>query len=292
MIQTYSETELKMVELYKKGKSMKEVADILRVSPATVCIHLKKHIPISERKKRKYKFQKTTEKTLIRISRMYKQGLSSLVIGKKLGLSSNTVIYHLKKMNLDTSKGGKYNSKVDQDKLNDMQRIYEETRSILKTAHALNLHPASIHYRLTKLGIIKKHSLNLKIAREKYELFTDILMKLFSAMGYEIRYVQKRYNGHGPDMIIENDKETVLIEHKATIKRSWYWRHAIEEAESNMQKYNIDKAIVVTTAKKPTDFKANNIKVIFFDDLQKLLERNKLQDLIPKIEFISNTPSV
>ena len=123
-------------------------------------------------------------------------------------------------------------------------------------------------------------------------MFTSILVELFEKMGYEIRYVQNRYNGHGPDMIIENDEESILIEHKATIKRSMYWQHAIEEIKANRPKYNVTKAIVVTTARKPKNFKPSETEIIFFDDLRKLLQKNELQDLIPKIEFISNTPSI
>ena len=292
MIRTHSETELNMVKLYKKGKSMKEIAEIFKISQATVCMHLKKYIPVSERRKRQYKFQKTSEEILEKIRNMHKKGLSSLIIGKKLDISSSTVLYHLKKMNIDTSRGDKYKPKIDTDKLEQIKNLYEENGSILKTAQKLKLHPASIHYRLAKLGIVKKKTLNQKIARKKYNLLTDILVKLFLKMNYKIRYVQKQYNGHGPDMIIENEKESILVEHKATIKRSWYWQHAIEEVNKNLSKYNVTKAIVVTTAKKPKNFKEEKIEIIFFDDLQKLLKENELQYLIPKMEYISNTPSV
>ena len=271
---------------------MKEIAEIFKISQATVCMHLKKYIPVSERRKRQYKFQKTSEEILEKIRNMHKKGLSSLIIGKKLDISSSTVLYHLKKMNIDTSRGDKYKPKIDTDKLEQIKNLYEENGSILKTAQKLKLHPASIHYRLAKLGIVKKKTLNQKIARKKYNLLTDILVKLFLKMNYKIRYVQKQYNGHGPDMIIENEKESILVEHKATIKRSWYWQHAIEEVNKNLSKYNVTKAIVVTTAKKPKNFKEEKIEIIFFDDLQKLLKENELQYLIPKMEYISNTPSV
>lgn len=292
MIRTRTETELKMAELYKNGKTMREIAYKFGVSTATVCVHLKRYISIFERRKRQYKFQKTDEKILEEIKDMYKKGHSSVAIGKKFKIAPDTVMYHLKKMKVDTSRGNKYRPKIDADKFNKIKEIYEETRSILKTAQKMNLHPSSVHYRLVKKGIIKKKALNQKVAREKYESFTGILITLFEKMGYQIRYVQERYNGHGPDMIIENEKESVLIEHKATIKRSWYWQHALEEIKTNLPKYSVTKAIVVTTAKKPKNYKSNGTEIIFFDDLKKLLEKNGLRDLIPKIESISNTPSI
>ena len=73
----HSETELKMAELYRKGKSMKEVAEKFNVSPATVCVHLKKYIPASERRKRQYKFQKTSQEILTKMKEMHQEGLSS-----------------------------------------------------------------------------------------------------------------------------------------------------------------------------------------------------------------------
>ena len=51
--------------------------------------------------------------------------------------------------------GKKMLIEIDADKFDKIKKIYEETRSILKTAQKLNLHPSSVHYRLVKQGIIK-----------------------------------------------------------------------------------------------------------------------------------------
>ena len=292
MTKIYSESESRMTGLYKKGKSMKEISEIFNVSSGTVCMHLKKHIPVAERRKRQFPKLKTNEKILSDIERLYKKGFSSVAIGRKFDMNPESVLYHLHRMNVDMSRGEKHKPKIDSHKLEEVKRLYIENGSILKTAKQFGLHPASVHYRLVKLGIVKKKRLDQKAAKEKYEMFTDVLVNMFKKMGYEIRYVQLRYNGHGPDMIIENKRESILIEHKATIKRSWYWQHALEEIKVNLPKYNVTKAIVVTTAMKPKNYKSNGTQIIFFDDLKKLLERNELQDLIPKIEHISNTPSI
>lgn len=291
MIRTDSESELKMTILYKKGKTMKQIAEKFDVSTGTVCTHLKKYIPRDEKRKRQYRL-KSNEYVKLKIKEMYTRGFSSLVIGKKLGISSSTVLYNLRKMGIDSSKKGKYKSKIDAKKLEKIKKSYIATGSVLKTGKEFGLHPSSIHYRLMKLGIVKKNALNQKIARKKYELFTYVLTKLFKKMGYEIRYVQRRYNGHGPDMIIENDLESILVEHKATVKRSWYWKHGIQEVKENISKYNTTRGIVITTAKKPKNFKETETKVIFFDDLERLLKEKNLQNLIPEIQYVSNTPSV
>lgn len=285
-------SELKMARLYKKGKSMQKIANIFHVSNGTVCTHLKKHIPLAEKRKRQFPNLKANEETISKIRKMYEQGFSSISIGQKFNMTPESVLYHLHKMNIDMSRGEKYKPKIDAERLEEIKKLYAENGSILKTAKQFGLHPASVHYRLVKLGIVKKKRLDQKAAREKYEMFTDVLVTLFKRMGYEMRHVQRTYNGHGPDMIVEKGSESVLIEHKATIKRSWYWQHALQEIKVNLPKYNVTKALVVTTAKKPKGFKEGKIKIIFFDDLQELLKENNLQDLIPKIEYISNTPSV
>ena len=288
MTKIHPKSESKMAELYKSGKSMKEIAEAFHVSTGTVHTHLKKYVPAAERRKRQFP-KLLNERMLSQIKRQYESGLSSVAIGRKLDLAPETILYHLEKMNVVRTE--KYKPKIDAQKLEEIKKSYGETGSILKTAGEFGLHPSSVHYRLVKLGLVKKNRINQKIAREKYEMLTDVLTKLFEKMGYEMRYVQKTYNGHGPDMIVENGKESVLIEHKATVKRSWYWQHAIEEVNKNVPKYNVARGIVITTARKPAGFKEGKIKIIFFDDLQKLLEENELLDLIPKIEHISNTPS-
>lgn len=202
------------------------------------------------------------------------------------------MLYHLRKLGIDTTKNGKYRPKINNSRLQQIVKIYQNTGSILETAKQTNLHPSSIHYRLTKMGIVKKNRINQQIAKKKYELLTDILTQLFKKMSYDIRYVQIKYNGHGPDMIIENNQESMIIEHKATIKRSSYWEHAIEEAKSNMKKYNIQNALIITTAKKPKKFKNQEIKIIFLDELKKLLEKNNLNNLVSKVEQISSTPCI
>src|SRR3989344_2209230 len=272
-----------MAELYKSGKSMKEIAEAFHVSTGTVHTHLKKYVPAAERRKRQFP-KLLNERMLSQIKRQYESGLSSVTLGRKLGLAPETILYHLEKMNVVRTE--KYKPKIDAQKLEEIKKSYGETGSILKTAKQFKLHPSSVHYRLVKLGLVKKNRINQKIAREKYEMLTDVLTKLFEKMGYEMRCVQERYNGHGPDMIVENGKESVLVEHKATVKRSWYWQHAIEEVNKNVPKYNVARGIVITTARKPAGFKEGKIKIIFFDDLQKLLEENELLDLIPKIEHI------
>ncbi len=291
MKRMYSELELKFLAMYKQGKSMQAIAEKFGLSSATVYNYLKRHIPIEERKNRQHK-NSIDAKLANKFKNAYLIGFSSVEIAKTFNTKPDIVLYNLKKLKVDTSKNGKYGTKIDEKKLEKIKDYYEKTGSILKTGKEFGLHPSSVHYRLVKLGIIKLKTINQEIAKKKYKILTETLLELFGKMGFKIRLVQEKYNGHGPDMIIEKH-EAIIIEHKATVKKSGYLVHAIEEAETQMNKYDIKKAIVITTAKKPVKFrKRKNIEIIFFEDLEKLLKENNLEKMIPKIEFISKTPSV
>lgn len=287
-----SETEKRMVEMYKNGISMCKMAKELSVSSGTIYLHLKKFIPKNERQKRKH-LASFTEDEARRFADLYLNGMSSVEIGRKFGMGADMVLYALKKSGIDTSKGGKYNPKVTSKKLSEMREKYEKTGSILETANQMGLHPSSVHYRLSKMGVITKKTLNQKTVKMKYDKLTMVLKKLFEKMNFELEYAQERYNGHGPDMIVKNGSARILIEHKATVKNSFYWKHAIEEAKENSNELKIKNCWVITTAKKPKSLqKLNGIKLIFFEDLKNLLISNDLPQLISEIEFISSTPSV
>jgi len=287
-----SETEKSMVKMYRKGYTMAKIANKYSVSPASVYLHLRKFIPKEERQIRR-RIPSVNEEQQKKICALYKNGMSSVEIGRKYSISADLALYFLKKYGVDTSKGGKYNPKVDAEKLYEMKKTYRETQSILETAKMMGLHPSTVHYQLTKEGIVKRKVLNQKTVKLKYDKITNVLKELFMKMNLELEHVQEKYNGSGPDMIIRDGEKRIVVEHKATVKRSWYWKHGIEEALDNSKKMNISDCWVVTTAKKPPSFEEHEkVRLIFYDEFRMLLIENDLEHLVPEIEFISNTPSV
>jgi transposase len=287
-----SETEKRIAKMYRNGFSMCKIAKEFSVTPATVYLHLRKFIPKEERQRRQH-VASFTESDAKKFCSLYKKGMSSVEIGRKFKIETNSVLYALKKHGIDTSKKGKYNPKVDSSKLSIMKKIYKNTGSVLETANQMDLHPSSVHYRLSKEGLVKKKALNQKVIKMKYEKLTNVLKELFEKMGLELEHVQERYNGHGPDMIVRDGNKRILVEHKATVKRSFYWKHGIEEAKTHEGVFKADVCWIITTATKPNNIeKMDGMELIFFEDLKKLLISNDLSNLIHDIEFISNTPSV
>ncbi|MBI2674935.1 MAG: winged helix-turn-helix domain-containing protein [Candidatus Aenigmarchaeota archaeon] len=281
----------KMVQMYNSGISMGEIANKLKLSSGTVHFHLKKQVQDECRKKRQHKTA-FYNSDVVQFKEMYLRGQSTIDIAKKYNTDNGTVRYYLNKVGVDTSKNGKFSPKVTKKQEEIMQNLYRKTGSISKTANMLKLHPSSVHYRLVKAGIVKKRALNQKVAKEKYEILTEVLSALFNKMGYKINHTQKIYNGHGPDMIVSKHGKSIIIEHKATVKRSFYWKHGIGEASRNRKNHDAQSAWVITTASKPTNFCEGDVKVIFYEDLIHLLEIHNLHNLLPSVEYISNTPSV
>ncbi|MBI4983565.1 restriction endonuclease [Candidatus Woesearchaeota archaeon] len=294
MTKIHFEAETRIVVMYKKGKSMQKIAQELSVSTGTVFSHLKKYIPQEERKERQHKRASTPDATNAKAFKsLYLHGLSTIQIAKKFNTTSGIVRYALKKQGVDTSKNGKYKNKLKEADLEKIRELYEKTGSILETAKIFGLYPSSVHNRLRQFGIVKKKTINQKIAKQKYEMLTEILLQLFNKMDFQVEHVQQIYNGHGPDMIVQKDNYRIVIEHKATIKRSFYWQHAVEEARENLAKHNCSKAWVITTASKPHNFTDNfDVRITFLDELKNLLINHKLESLLGKVDFISNTPCI
>lgn len=278
--------------MYGNGTSMCRIARDLSISSGTVYLHLKRFIPKEERQNRQHPSSFDEEQAKV-FCNLYKKGMSSIEIGRDFDISADVVLYALNKCGVDTSKGGKYNPKVDPKKLSKMIEIYKRTGSVLETAEQMGLHPSSVHNRLSKVGIVKKKALNQEIIKIKYDKLTNVLRELFEKMGLELEYVQEKYNGSGPDMIVKEGNSRILVEHKATVKNSFYWKHAIEEAQRNRDAFKAQRCWVITTAKKPNNFQElDGIELTFFDDLKGLLISNGLTRSVEDIEFISNTPSV
>ncbi len=286
------ETEKRIVAMYRNGKSMCSIAKELSVSSGTIYLHLRKFVSKEDRQKRQHVTSFSNEQAK-KFCALYEKGMSSIEIGKKFGFGADVVLYALRKLGVDTSKGGKYSSRVNPEKLSKMKEIYGRTGSVLETAKEMNLHPSSVHSRLSKEGVVKKKALNQKMVKEKYDKLNSVLIRLFKEMGIELEYFQAKYNGPGPDMIVREGKKKIVVEHKATVKRSFYWQHAVEEARNSSRILNIRDCWVITTARKPGNFrKVKGVKITFFDDLKELLISNGLTELVEDIEYISNTPCV
>ena len=85
--------ENKVIELAKQGKSARAISKELKISESTVLRILQKHN--LGRRVRKLK-----DSEIKMIEDMYKRGESIYKIAKKLGKSTNLIVYHLKKMRL------------------------------------------------------------------------------------------------------------------------------------------------------------------------------------------------
>ncbi|MDT7872295.1 MAG: CRISPR DNA repeat-binding protein Cbp1 [Sulfolobaceae archaeon] len=85
--------ENKVIELAKQGKSARAISKELKISESTVLRILQKHN--LGRRVRKLK-----DSEIKMIEDMYKRGESIYKIAKKLGKSTNLIVYHLKKMGL------------------------------------------------------------------------------------------------------------------------------------------------------------------------------------------------
>lgn len=281
--------ETKILHMYNNGKSMHAIAMALGVSSATVLHYLRFHVKDDVRKRRKNRYSAHIQE----MKAMYNAGYSTIALARKFDTAPSVMHANLRKAGVDTTKGGKYGPKMDARAVRRLVRIYRETGSILKTARILGFHPSSVHYRLVKLGVTREKFINQQMAKRKDRIFADVLTRLFAKMGYEIVNTQMQYNAHGPDMVLQKGGEKIAVEHKALVKRSSFWRHAISEAKTRLGKSGITKAIVVTTANrygKVPQYDA--IEVLFLDDLEMLLKKNHLEELLPKVEFLSTTPSL
>ncbi|QGR19012.1 CRISPR DNA repeat-binding protein Cbp1 [Stygiolobus azoricus] len=85
--------ENKVIELAKQGKSARAISKELKISESTVLRILQKHN--LGRRVRKLK-----DSEIKMIEDMYKRGEPIYKIAKKLGKSTNLIVYHLKKMGL------------------------------------------------------------------------------------------------------------------------------------------------------------------------------------------------
>lgn len=85
--------ENKVIELAKQGKSARAISKELKISESTVLRILQKH-NLGRRVK------KLEDSEIKMIEDMYKHGESIYKIAKKLGKSTNLIVYHLKKMGL------------------------------------------------------------------------------------------------------------------------------------------------------------------------------------------------
>lgn len=76
------ETESKLADMYRQGNTMIELANKFNINIATIHNHLKKHIPVSERKRRVVEKKSTidTERLPIKFKELYSKGHSSVKI--------------------------------------------------------------------------------------------------------------------------------------------------------------------------------------------------------------------
>jgi hypothetical protein len=104
--------------------------------------------------------------------------------------------------------------------------------------------------------------------------FEDLLVKLYSAMGYSVQKTGKT-GDQGCDLVVNMDNERVVVQAKRYSNSVGI--AAVQEANTALPIYNCSKAMVVTTSnftKEAYDAaRANNVKLVEGDELEGLLSR-------------------
>jgi len=129
----------------------------------------------------------------------------------------------------------------------------------------------------------QKNNQELKIKKAK--ILTNIMLDVLPKLNLELKNIAKVHQ-KGIDILAEDSNNNLIgIELKAFNKYEPIKKKNLEQVKRFLVKYNLKKAILVTTTKRCNKIELpNNIEIIFYDDLMKLCNMENIK----KLDFIRN----
>lgn len=167
-------TDEQILELVKEielGKSIRQIAKERQLPYATVQKNLQKLNLDLKEKNRGGRTEKLSKEEIIQICLSYKEGVSSIELGKKYNVSKDTILKYIKEQNIEINRNSKQRITKNTLPINKLENIYlryKEGISIETLAIEYNVKAFSLRNQLKKTGFILS---NVKIDnREKREI--------------------------------------------------------------------------------------------------------------------------